>query len=118
MNNKYTEDLFYHRYKSSVAGISAHFFPSETGRMRNKPKEQMMCPFCFNKQIGDEHQYIFNCTHPKFIPIRTEHFEAIFELADRNTYSYQSTQDLLFKLQSVSKKYRMSQKRVYKVNQA
>ena len=33
----------------------------------NKPMEQRMCPFCLNKQIGDEHHYIFKCTHPKFI---------------------------------------------------
>ena len=59
-----------------------------------------MCPFSLNKQIGDGHHYIFKCTHPKFIPIRTKHFEATFELADQNTYSYESTQDLLRKLLS------------------
>ena len=60
---QYVEDLFYHKYRSSVARlrVSAHFFPIETGRMMNKPREQRMCPFCLNKQIGDEHHYIFKC---------------------------------------------------------
>ena len=86
---QYIEDLFNHKYRSSVGRfrVSAHFFPIETGRMINKPRE-------------DEHHYIFKCTHPKFIPIRTKLFEAIFELADQNTYRYQSTQDLLLKLLS------------------
>ena len=75
--------------------ISAHFFPVRTGWMMNKPREHRMCPFCINKLIGDEHHYIFKCTYPKFSPIRTKPFEAIFELADRNTFSYESTQDLL-----------------------
>ena len=99
---QYVEDLFYHKYRSSVARlrISAHFFPIETGRMMNKPREHRMCTFCLNKQIGDEHHYIFKCTYPKFIPIRTKLFEAIFELADQNLYSYESTQDLLLKLLS------------------
>ena len=56
--------------------------------------------FSLNKQIGDEQHYISKCTHPKFIPIRTKLFEAIFELADQNTYRYESTQDLLLKLLS------------------
>ena len=68
--------------------------------MMNKPRRQRMCPFCLNKQTGDEHRYIFESTHPKFIPIRTKLFEAIFELADWNTYRYESTQDLLLKLLS------------------
>ena len=99
---QYVEDLFYHKYRSSVARfrVSAHFFPIETGRMMNKPKEQRMCHFCLNKQIGDEHHYIFKCTHPKFIPIRTKLYESISELADQNTYRYESTQDLLLKLLS------------------
>ena len=59
-----------------------------------------MCPVCLNKQIGDEHRYVFKCTHPKFIPIRTKLFEAIFELVDQNTYRYRSIQDLLLKLLS------------------
>ena len=33
--------------------ISAHFFPVETGRMMNKPREHRMCPFRLNKQIRD-----------------------------------------------------------------
>ena len=84
------EDLFYDKYRSSVARlrVSAHFFPIETGRMINKPSEQRMCPLCLNKR--DEHHYILKCTHPKFIPIRTKFFEAIFELADQNTYRYES----------------------------
>ena len=59
-----------------------------------------MCPFCLNKQIGNEPHYIFRCNNPKFIPVRTEFkiFEAIYELADWN--SYESTQDLLLKLLS------------------
>ena len=57
-----------------------------------------MCPFYLKKQIGDENHYIFICTHPKFIPIRTTVFEAILELADWNRY--ESTQDLLLKLLS------------------
>ena len=99
---QYIEDLFYHKYRSFVARLitSAHFFPVETERMMNKPREQRMCPSCLNKQIGDYHHHIFKCTHPKFIPIRTKLFEAIFELADRNIYSYESTQDLLLKLLS------------------
>ena len=99
---QYVEDLFYHKYRSSVARlrVSAHFFPIETGRMMNKPREQRMCPFCLNNQIGDEHHYIFKCTHPKFIPIRSKLYEAISELADLNTYRYESTQDLLLKLLS------------------
>ena len=70
--------------------------------MMNKPREHRMCTFCLNKQIGDEHHYIFKCTHPKFIPIRTKLvlFEAIFELADQNSYRYESTKDLLLKLLS------------------
>ena len=36
----------------------------------------------------------------RFIPIRTKLFEAIFELADQNTFRYESTQDLLLKLLS------------------
>ena len=42
---QYIEDLFYHKYRSSVTGlrISAHFFPLETGRMVNKPREHKMC---------------------------------------------------------------------------
>ena len=99
---QYVEDLFYYKYRSSVARlrISAHFFPIKTGRMMNKPREHRMCTFCLNKQIGDKHLYIFKCTHPKFIPIRTKLFEAIFELADQNSYRYESTQDLLLKLLS------------------
>ena len=99
---QYVEDLFYHKYRSSVARlkVSAHFFPIETGRMMNKPRKQRMCPFCLNKQIGDEHHYIFMCTHPKFIPIRTKLYEAISELAGQKTYRYESTQDLLLKLLS------------------
>ena len=81
--------------------ISAHLFPVETGRMMNKPREHRMCPFCLNKEIGDEHHYNFKCAHPEFILIRTKVFEAIFELADQNTYRYESTQDLLLKLLSV-----------------
>ena len=54
----------------------------------NEPSEQRTCPFCLNKQIGDEDYYIFKCTHPEFIPIPTKLFEAIFKLADRNAYSY------------------------------
>ena len=68
--------------------------------MMNKPREQRMCPFCLNKQIGDEHHYIFKSTHPKFIPIQTKLYEAISELAGQNTYRYESTQDLLLKLLS------------------
>ena len=58
--------------------------------------------FCLNKQIGDEHHYIFKCTHPKFIPIRirTKLYEAISELAGQNTHRSESTQDLLLKLLS------------------
>ena len=71
---QYVEDLFFFfcKYRSSVARlrISAHFFPIETGRMINKPREHTMCTFCLNKKIGDGHHYIFKCTHPKFIPIR------------------------------------------------
>ena len=88
---QYIEDLFYQKYRSSLARlrISAHFFPTETGRMMNKPREHKMCPFCMNKQIGDVHHYIFKCTHAKFIPNRTKLFEAIFESADQNTYMSQ-----------------------------
>ena len=64
----------------------------------NKPREHRMCTFCLNKQIGDEHHYIFKCTHP--IPILTKLTEAIFEVADQNSYRYESTQDLLLKLSS------------------
>ena len=49
----------------------------ETGRMMTKPREHRMCTFCWNKEIGDEHLYIFKFTHPKFIPIRAKLFEAI-----------------------------------------
>ena len=100
---QYVECLFYHKYRSSVARlrVSAHFFPIEIGRMMNKPREQRMCPFCLNKEIGGEHHYIFKSTHPKFIPVRTKLFEAIFELADQNIYRYESTQDLLLKLLSI-----------------
>ena len=42
----------------------------------------------------------FKCTHPKFIPIRTKLFEAIFELAGQNPCGYESTQDLLLELLS------------------
>ena len=66
----------------------------------NKPKEHRMCPFCLNKQTGDETTIFSSALTPQFIQIRTELFEAIFELADRNTYSYESIQDLLFKLLS------------------
>ena len=66
----------------------------------NKPREHRLCTFCLNKQIGDEHHYIFKCTHPKFISFRTKLFEAIFELADQNSYRYESTQDLLLELLS------------------
>ena len=45
-----------------------------------------------------ENHHSFKCTHPKFIPIRTKLFEAIFELANRNIY--ESTQDPLLKLLS------------------
>ena len=91
---QYIEDLFYHKYRAS-----AHLFQIETGRMMNKPREHRMCPFCLNKQIGDEHHHIFKCTYPKFIPIRTKLFKAIFELVDQNTYSYESSRkDLLLKL--------------------
>ena len=95
-NGKFVEDLFYYKYRSSLARlrISAHFFPFETGRIMNKPREHRMCTFCWNKQIRDEHHYIFKCTHPKFIQIGTKLFEAIFELADQNSYRYESTQDL------------------------
>ena len=89
-----------HRCQSKYIRVSAHFFPIETGRMMNRLREQRMCPFCLNKQIGDEHHYIFKYTHPKFIPIQTKLYEAISELADRNTYRYESTQDLLLKLLS------------------
>ena len=75
-------------------------FQVKLGRMMNKPREQRMCPFCLNKQIGGEHHYIFTCTHSKFIPIRTKLYEAISELAGQNTYRYESTQDLLLKLLS------------------
>ena len=58
-----------------------------------------MSPFCLNKQIGDEHHHIFKCTYPKFIPIRTKLFEAVSDLVDQNTYSYESTRkDLLLEL--------------------
>ena len=62
---QYVKDLFYHKYRSSVARlrVSAHFFPIETGRMMNKPREQRMCPFCLNKEIGDNHYYIFLKVH-------------------------------------------------------
>ena len=60
----------------------------------NKPKEHRMCTFYWNKQIRDEHHYIFKCTRPKFIQIGTKLFEAIFELADQNSYRYESTQYL------------------------
>ena len=66
----------------------------------NKPREHRICPFCLNKQIRDEQHYIFKCNQPKFIPVRTKLFEAIFELADQNTYRYESTQDLSPKLLS------------------
>ena len=99
---QYVEDQFYYKYRSSVArvGISAHFLPIEAARMMNKPRERRMSTFCLNKQTGDEHHYIFQCTHPKFIPIRTKLFEAIFEFTDQNSYKYESTQDLLLKLLS------------------
>ena len=99
---QYIEDLFYHKYKSSVARIriSAHFFPIETGRMMDKLREHRMCPLCLNKQIGNEHHYNFKSIHPKFIPIRTKLFKAIFELANQNTYSCESKQDLLLDLLS------------------
>ena len=69
----YIEALFYDKYISSLARlrISTRFFPTEAGRMMNKPRKQRMCPFCLNKQMTDEHHYIFKCTHHKFIPIRT-----------------------------------------------
>ena len=59
-----------------------------------------MCPFCLNKQIGDEHHYIFKDTHSKFISIQTKLFEDVVELADQNIYRYESTQDLSLKLLS------------------
>ena len=65
------------------------FSNNKTGRMMSNLREQRMCPFCLNKHTGDEHHYIFKCTHPRFIPIQTKLFEAIFELADWNTYSYE-----------------------------
>ena len=84
---QYIEDLFCHKYRSSMPRlrISAHFFP-KTGRRMNKPGEQMMCSFRLNKQIEDGQRYIFKCTHPKFIPIQIILFEAISELADWNTH--------------------------------
>ena len=90
----YIEDLFYHKYRSSVARlrISAHFFPIEAGQMMNKPREERMCPFCFHNQIGDEQHYIFQCTHPKFTPIRIEPFEAILKWIGMHiAISYEST---------------------------
>ena len=95
---QYIEYLFYHKYRASVARlrISADFFPIETGRMMNKPRMS----FSMNKQTRDEHHYIFKCTHPKFILIRTKLFGAISELTDQNTHRYESTQDLLLKLLS------------------
>ena len=50
---QYVEDLFYHKYRSSVARlrVSAHFVSIETGRMMNKPREQRMCPFCLNSRL-------------------------------------------------------------------
>ena len=83
------EDLFYHKYRSSVARlrIFAHFFPTETERMMNKPKEQKMCPFWLSKQIGGEHHYILKYTHPKLILIGSKPFEVIFKLADLDTYN-------------------------------
>ena len=101
---QYIEDLFYHKYRSSVARlrISAHLLPIETGRMMNKPREHRMRPFCLNKQVGDEHHYIFKCTHPKFITIRTKLFQAIFELAGQNyihTYRIHTDQNTYIHIQ-------------------
>ena len=59
-----------------------------------------MSPPCLNKQIGDEHHYIFKHTRSKFSLIRCflTLFEAIYELADWNNYG--STHDLLLKILS------------------
>ena len=96
---QYIEDLFYHK-RSSVATlrISTHFFPVETGQMMNKPREHRMCPFACISRLQMSTTILSSALTLNLF--QTKLFEAIFELADQKTYSYESTQDLLLKLLS------------------
>ena len=52
-------------FRSAITKIrtSAHKLPVETGRYKNVPRENRLCPFGCNV-VGNESHYMFECKHP------------------------------------------------------
>ena len=71
MQESYLSQIQYYKYRSAITKfrISAHLFPIETGRWQNTERNKRFCPLCFGNKIGDEHHYLFQCTHPNFVNI-------------------------------------------------
>jgi len=74
-------------------------FQFETGRWRNIPREDRICNFCNENEIGDEYQYLFiykddviSQSRNRFIPRyyhtypNTYKFERLFNLTSKKTF--------------------------------
>ena len=72
MQESYLSQIQYYKYRSAITKfrISAHLFPIETGRWQNIERNKRSYPLCFGNKTGDEHHYLFHCTHPNFVNIR------------------------------------------------
>ena len=50
--------------------ISCHLLPIESGRYKNIPRVERLCPLCNRSEMGDEFHYLLKCTHSSLSHIR------------------------------------------------
>ena len=54
---------------------SAHFLPTELGRMQQKPRLQRTCTLCTDTLLGDKAHFILRCCEPSLVEARDKYFE-------------------------------------------
>ena len=56
--------------------MSSHRLPIELGRYKGLDREKRICHNC-NNGVGDEQHYLFICSHPTLITLRSKFFKEV-----------------------------------------